>query len=133
MPTKEKLLFLRELEVMTRVRHPNIVQFLGYVDLPFVIIMELCPHGDLRTYWTKHKLGTAKKLRICIEVLRALAYMHNRKHVYGARSGDCAVGDLLSGVAVCLCALRAGPPPSYTETSSRRTCSSPTAGSPRSP
>ena len=47
----EKSLFLRELDVLTRCRHPNIVQFLGYVDQPFVIVMEWLPMGDLKQYW----------------------------------------------------------------------------------
>ena len=47
MPKQAKALCLRELELMVRCRHPNIVQFLGYVDTPFVIVMELLPGGDL--------------------------------------------------------------------------------------
>ena len=78
MPEKEKQLFLRELEVMVRVRHPNIVQFLGYIDTPFVIVMELCHFGDLRSYWRRRNVGNSHKVAICIDVLRALAYLHNR-------------------------------------------------------
>lgn len=79
MPRSEKLLFLREVEVMTRLRHPNIVQFLGHVDQPFVLIMELVPGGDLRGYWMSGKRSVKTKTLICIDVLRALAYLHNRK------------------------------------------------------
>lgn len=66
---------------MVRCRHPNIVQFLGYVDSPFMIIMEYLPQGDLRVYWSQHKHGMSRahKTMICIDVLRALAYLHNRK------------------------------------------------------
>ena len=45
MPKEQKDLFLRELELMVRCRHPNIVQFLGYVDSPFVIVMEVAFSG----------------------------------------------------------------------------------------
>ena len=79
MPTAQKNLFLRELELMVRCRHPNIVQFLGYVDSPFVIVMEYLPNGDLRQYWRSKKLSVGHKTQICIDVLRALAYLHNRK------------------------------------------------------
>ena len=79
MPDKEKQLFLRELEVMARVRHPNIVQFLGYMDKPFVIVLEYLPLGDLRNYWQTHKVSVAHKTRICVDILRALSYLHNRK------------------------------------------------------
>ena len=54
-------------------------QFLGYVDEPFVILMEYLPAGDLRQYWRRHHLNTSKKVDICIDVLRALAYLHNRR------------------------------------------------------
>ena len=76
---KEKQLLLRELELMMRCRHPNIVQFLGYMDTPFVIVMEFCPMGDLRTYWRSRTVSVSHKCRICVDILRGLAYMHNRK------------------------------------------------------
>ena len=82
MPREHKELFLRELELMARCRHPNVVQFLGYVDEPFVIVMEFLPQGDLRTYWRAHRLGIAHKTRIVIDILRGLGYLHNRKPTY---------------------------------------------------
>jgi serine/threonine protein kinase len=78
-PEFEKTLFLREMETMIRMRHPNVVQFLGYVDSPFAIALEFLPSGDLKAYWQKNRLSVAKKMGICVDVLRALAYMHNRK------------------------------------------------------
>ena len=79
MPREHKELFLRELELMVRCRHPNVVQFLGFVDTPFIIVMEFLPMGDLRTYWRSRKLGVAHKTRIAIDILRGLGYLHNRK------------------------------------------------------
>ena len=52
--------FKEECELMLGLRHPNIVQFLGYVDTPFVIVMELLPAGDLRSYWRKHNMLRAR-------------------------------------------------------------------------
>lgn len=75
----QKALVLRELEVMTRLRHPNVVQFLGYVDIPFCVVLEYLPMGDLRHYWKSRRVSNAHKSRICVDVLRALAYLHNRK------------------------------------------------------
>ena len=75
----QKGLFIRELEVMARVRHPNIISFLGYVDTPFVIVMELCPLGDLKNYWKSHRMSVSLKVRVCNNVLCALGYLHNRK------------------------------------------------------
>ena len=76
---EQKQLFLRELEVMVRLRHPNVVQFLGYVDKPFVIVMEYLPCGDLRAYCKTRRVSVSHKSRICVDVLRALTYLHNRK------------------------------------------------------
>lgn len=76
----QKQLFLRELELMVRCRHPNIVQFLGYVDTPFMIVMEFLPMGDLKMYWAQRRgMSRGHKVTVCIDVLRALAYLHNRK------------------------------------------------------
>ena len=34
--TDKKFLYLREFDNMTKMHHPNIVQFLGYIDNPFI-------------------------------------------------------------------------------------------------
>ena len=69
-PGMNKQLVLRELQLMCRCRHPNIVQFLGYVDSPFVIVMELILNGDLRNYWSTRRVGVGHKMCICIDVVR---------------------------------------------------------------
>ena len=79
LPEHNRQLVIRELQLMVRCRHPNIVQFLGYVDSPFTIVMEVVPMGDLRTYWRRHRMSTRHKTSICIDVMRAVAYLHNRK------------------------------------------------------
>lgn len=76
---QHKMLVLRELQLMVRCRHPNIVQFLGYVDMPLVIVMELVALGDLKRFNRVHHPSVGTKTSICIDVLRALAYLHNRK------------------------------------------------------
>ncbi|KAL1495915.1 hypothetical protein AB1Y20_014557 [Prymnesium parvum] len=78
-PEFEKKLFFREFRTMAKLRHPNIVQFLGYVDDPFSIALEYLPNGDLKSFWQKNRLPYLKKVGISIDLLRALAYMHNRK------------------------------------------------------
>jgi len=42
-------------------------------------VMEWLPCGDLKAYWRARTVTKAHKIRICIDVLRALAYLHNRK------------------------------------------------------
>ena len=71
-----KNLVMREFEIMTKLHHPNIVQFLGYIDYPFIIVMEYIPKGDLQK--NIPKLKKSEKLLITNDILRALAYIHNR-------------------------------------------------------
>ncbi len=73
----EKNLVLREFEIMSKIRHPNIVQFLGYVNDPFIIVMEYIPKGDLLTNISK--LYKNEKIMIMKDILKGLVYIHNRK------------------------------------------------------
>lgn len=79
MPAAQKELCLRELELMVRCRHPNVVQFLGFVDEPFVIVLEYMPAGDLRGFLKRRRVPTGHKVSICLDILRALSYLHERK------------------------------------------------------
>lgn len=60
---------------MTHVPHASIVQ----VDQPFIIVMEYMPTGDLRNHWASRELSVAQKTRICIDILRGIAYLHGRQ------------------------------------------------------
>lgn len=73
----KKFLVLRELNIMTKLHHPNIVQFLGYIDEPFIIIMEYIPKLNLEKN-IKH-LTNYQKINIMKDILKAMAYLHNRK------------------------------------------------------
>tara|TARA_B100001093_G_scaffold513954_1_gene586951 strand:+ start:1984 stop:2970 length:987 start_codon:yes stop_codon:yes gene_type:complete len=75
----EKNLVLREFDIMTKLHHPNIVQFLGYIDDPFIIVMEYIPNGDLLENIVKNTLTKSQKKNIMINILQGLAYIHNRK------------------------------------------------------
>ena len=46
---------------MTKLHHPNIVQFLGYIDRPFIIIMEYIPNNDLLSFINLKKLKKSEK------------------------------------------------------------------------
>ena len=62
---------------MTHLHHPNIAQFLGYIDDPFIIIMEYIPNKNLQD--NINKLSKSNKISIMKDVLRGLAYLHNRR------------------------------------------------------
>ena len=67
---------------MTKMHHPNIIQLLGYVREPFMIVMEYLPKNDLTVYILEYKLNLKKKINICIEILKGVCYLHNRKPHY---------------------------------------------------
>jgi len=73
----KKFLVLRELDIMSKLHHPNIVQFLGYIDEPFIIIMEYIPKSNLEK--NIKFLTNYQKINIMKDILRALTYLHNRK------------------------------------------------------
>ena len=70
-------LITREIETMTKMHHPNIVQFLGYIENPFIIILEYMPKGDLVKFIPK--LYKSEKIKLAKDILRGLIYLHNRK------------------------------------------------------
>ena len=55
----KKFLIEREINIMTKLHHPNIVQFLGYIDNPFIIVMEYIPNNNL--FLNKHHLRQKNK------------------------------------------------------------------------
>lgn len=74
--TEKRYLSTREIDNMTKMHHPNIVQLFGYVQDPFIIVMEYFPNKDLSYH--KHMRRDRKKL-IAMDILKGLNYMHTRK------------------------------------------------------
>ncbi len=72
----KKYLIEREIDIMTKLHHPNIVQFLGYIESPFIIVMEYIPNGNLEKRIPF--LKKSQKIKIMINILQGLAYLHNR-------------------------------------------------------
>lgn len=77
---KDNLIY--EFDSMTKLHHPNIIQLLGYLQEPFTIITEFASNLDLLEYQGQHNLSNIQKINISIDILRALAYLHNRKPQY---------------------------------------------------
>lgn len=77
---EDKEIIINELDTLIKIHHPNIVQILGFVQEPFAIVMEYLPNKDLLHYIKrKTNINTHDKINICIDVLRGLEYLHNRK------------------------------------------------------
>uniref|UniRef100_A0A0E0CBH3 Protein kinase domain-containing protein n=1 Tax=Oryza meridionalis TaxID=40149 RepID=A0A0E0CBH3_9ORYZ len=74
--------FRHELTVLEKVRHPNVVQFVGAVtqNIPMMIISEYLPNGDLSSCIPrKGKLHGQKVLKYGLEIARGMTYLHQCK------------------------------------------------------
>ncbi|MFS7990576.1 putative protein kinase RLK-Pelle-LRR-I-1 family [Helianthus anomalus] len=79
----EEELFLTELEMLTSVKHHNIVTLIGFCVEGFdmMLVIEKFSNGFLRDYLGNVKnmrtLTWEKRLKICIDVAQALNYLHS--------------------------------------------------------
>ena len=73
----KKDVVMREFDIMTKLHHPNIVQFLGYINDPFIIVLEYVPKMDLSS--NIRSLSKKEKINITKDILKGLSYIHNRK------------------------------------------------------
>ncbi|KAJ9135967.1 hypothetical protein P3X46_033085 [Hevea brasiliensis] len=71
-----------ELALLQKIRHPNVVQFLGAVtqSSPMMIVTEYLPKGDLCAFLKRKgalRIGTA--VRFALDIARGLNYLHENK------------------------------------------------------
>ncbi|KAI9806700.1 MAG: hypothetical protein M1825_006157 [Sarcosagium campestre] len=74
--------FDNEMQIMKRLRHENIVQYIEYEDTAehMYIIMEYVPHGDLGTLISENgALPELTAKALARQILSALEYLHTRK------------------------------------------------------
>ena len=70
-------LFSREMDVASRIRHPNLLQFIGATKVgQLMIITELMP-TSLRRELEKHSLLRSQVISIATDVVSALNYLHS--------------------------------------------------------
>lgn len=72
-----KSFVLREIAIMSKLHHPNIVQFLGFIDDPFILVLEYISNGTITS--NMHNFNKNQKHSIMKDILRGLAYLHNRR------------------------------------------------------
>ncbi|CAL1410450.1 unnamed protein product [Linum trigynum] len=74
--------FRDELDLLQKIRHPNVVQFLGAVtqSSPMMIVTEYLPKGDLREYLKrKGPLRPANAVRFALDIARGMNYLHETR------------------------------------------------------
>ncbi|KAF1867427.1 hypothetical protein Lal_00049856 [Lupinus albus] len=70
--------FKHELTLLERVRHPNVVQFVGAVtqNIPMMIVVEYHAKGDLASYLQKKgRLSPSKALRFALDIARQVTIL----------------------------------------------------------
>ncbi|CAI0394416.1 unnamed protein product [Linum tenue] len=76
--------FRHEVNLLVKLRHPNIVQFLGAVTekKPLMLITEYLRGGDLHQYLKeKGALSPSTAINFAMDIARGMAYMHNEPNV----------------------------------------------------
>ncbi|GMH05192.1 hypothetical protein Nepgr_007032 [Nepenthes gracilis] len=74
--------FRDELALLQKIRHPNVVQFLGAVtqSSPMMIVTEYLPKGDLCEYLkSKGALKPRRAVRFALDIARGMSYLHEIK------------------------------------------------------
>lgn len=82
MGIKEQRAFDREVSIMPKMDHDNLVRMLGVASLqrPFRIITEFCSGGccfEMLHNCDHIDLSWEQKLKMCIDVAKAMEYLHN--------------------------------------------------------
>ncbi|EOY01835.1 hypothetical protein QUC31_013582 [Theobroma cacao] len=76
--------FRHEVNLLVKLRHPNIVQFLGAVTekKPLMLITEYLRGGDLHQHLKeKGALNPATAINFALDIARGMAYLHNEPNV----------------------------------------------------
>ncbi|XP_068665596.1 serine/threonine-protein kinase 12-like [Aristolochia californica] len=74
--------FRDELALLQKIRHPNVVQFLGAVtqSTPMMIVTEYLPKGDLRAFLKrKGALSPTLAVKFALDIARGMNYLHEHK------------------------------------------------------
>ncbi|XP_010524090.1 PREDICTED: serine/threonine-protein kinase STY8-like isoform X3 [Tarenaya hassleriana] len=74
--------FRDELTLLQKIRHPNVVQFLGAVtqSSPMMIVTEYLSKGDLREYLDrKRALKPELAVKFALDIARGMNYLHEHK------------------------------------------------------
>jgi ankyrin repeat protein len=79
---KEQDQFIREVEIMSRLRHPNITSFYGACleEGHACLVMEYMENASLDNFLNSKSIPVDKQLSFALDIAKGLAYLH-KKHV----------------------------------------------------
>mmetsp|Transcript_18350 Transcript_18350/g.57751 ORF Transcript_18350/g.57751 Transcript_18350/m.57751 type:complete len:392 (+) Transcript_18350:53-1228(+) len=76
---EDRELFEREVKIMATLHHPNIVQFFGYTRSPeLTLVIEYFSAGSIEKYVVKERPGPKLCLSFCVDMAKAIEYLHSR-------------------------------------------------------
>ncbi|KAL2630492.1 hypothetical protein R1flu_015178 [Riccia fluitans] len=73
--------FKDELALLLKLRHPNVVQFLGAVtqSCPMMIVTEFLSGGSLKNYISQGRMEPQKAVAFALDIARGMSYLHSHK------------------------------------------------------
>eukprot|EP01107_Rhizomastix_libera_P010872 TRINITY_DN281_c4_g1_i1.p1 TRINITY_DN281_c4_g1~~TRINITY_DN281_c4_g1_i1.p1 ORF type:complete len:1240 (+),score=268.39 TRINITY_DN281_c4_g1_i1:23-3721(+) len=73
-----------EIQIMSRIRSPYIVNFFGavYTKQYTFIVMEFCQYGTLTSLYGKKNLNPELKVKMCLDCARGMAFLHQNKIIH---------------------------------------------------
>ncbi len=77
--------FEHEIEILTSLSHPNIVNLFGYVNqAPRIgLVLEFCKFGSLHNWIsTKEELPWIEKLKWILQIAKGMRFLHNRQIIH---------------------------------------------------
>jgi len=77
---EDRALFEKEVRLMARLHHPNIVQFIGFAHVPeLALVLELVAEGSIASFVPERRPGLRAALSFCLDMARAVEYLHTRR------------------------------------------------------
>ncbi|GJR56283.1 phloem protein 2-like protein [Tanacetum coccineum] len=97
--------FLQEIEVLSRLKHRNLVSLLGFCDHDgdMILVYEHAPNGSLdKCINNRRRVYShtwAQRLQICLDVAHGLSYLHNLEIIHrDIKSANVLLGPSLEGI-----------------------------------